>query len=147
MGADATIERWGGQPLAAQVTKVEPVATTRISALGIEEQRTRVTLVFTGDPGSRLQLGHGFHVVARIVIWEAQDLVAVPMGALFRRGDEWAVFVIEDSTAVVRVVTLGERNADYAEVIDGLKPGQAVVIHPGDTIADGVQVVVASPAP
>jgi HlyD family secretion protein len=140
VGADATIEGWGGGPLAARVASVEPVATTRISALGIEEQRTRVTLAFTGDPGSRTQLGHGFHVVARIVIWEAQDLITVPMGALFRRGDEWAVFVVEDGVAVSRTIILGERNADYAEVKGGLALGDITIIHPGDTIADGVRV-------
>jgi HlyD family secretion protein len=122
------------------VTRVEPVATTRISALGIEEQRTRVTLAFTDDPSTRPQLGHGFHVVARIVIWEGRDLVTVPMGSLFRRGEDWAVFVVADGAAVSRTVTLGERNADYAEVRDGLAPGDVVIIHPGDTIADGVRV-------
>lgn len=140
-GAGATIEAWGGEPLAARVTRVEPVATTHISALGIEEQRTRVTLAFTDDPSRRKQLGHGFRVVAKVVIWEAQDVITVPMGSIFRRGDGWAVFVVEDGMAVVRMITLGERNPDYAEVRTGLVPGEIVIIHPGDTIADGVRVV------
>ena len=140
-GAEATIEGWGGEPLAARVTRVEPTATTHISALGIEEQRTRVTLDFTDEPAKRLRLGHGFHVIAKVVVWEGDSLVAVPMGSLFRHGDQWAVFVVQDGVATVRVVTLGERNPDYAVVETGLVPGEEVIIHPGDTIADGVHVV------
>ena len=140
-GAEATIDGWGGEPLAARVTRVEPTATTHISALGIEEQRTRVTLAFTDEPAKRLRLGHGFHVIAKVVVWEGRSLVAVPMGSLFRHGDQWAVFVVQDGVATVRVVTLGERNPDYAVVETGLLTGEEVIIHPGDTIADGVRVV------
>jgi HlyD family secretion protein len=140
-GATATIEGWGGEPLAARVTRIEPTATTRISALGIEEQRTKVTLAFTDEPGKRQRLGHGFHVIAKVVVWEGHSLVTVPMGSLFRHGDQWAVFVVEDGVATVRVVTLGERNPDYAVVESGLAPNEVVILHPGDTITDGVRVV------
>jgi HlyD family secretion protein len=141
-GAAARIEGWGGEPLSAQVTRIEPVATTRTSALGIEEQRTKVTLAFTDAADKRERLGHGFHVIARIVVWEAQDTLTVPMASLFRRGENWAAFVVEDDTARVRIVTLGQRNADYAQVASGLAAGEVVIIHPGDLIAEGVRVSV-----
>lgn len=141
IGADATIERWGGDPLRARVDRIDPVAITRISALGIEEQRTRVVLSLLDPPEARAGLGHGFRVVARIVVWHEDDLVTVPMGALFRRGDDWAVFVVEEGTARLRTIDLGQRNDTAAEVTDGLAVGDQVIVHPSDTIEDGSAVV------
>lgn len=140
-GAEATIERWGGEPLRALVDRIDPVAVTRVSALGIEEQRTRIVLALLDAPEARERLGHGFRVVARIVVWHEEDLVTVPMGALFRRGDDWAVYVVEDGTARLRTVDLGQRNDVAAEVIGGLEIGDRVIVHPSDTIEDGFGVV------
>ena len=136
-GAKASIVDWGGAPLRAEVAQIDPVATTRVSALGIEEQRTRVTLRLLDGPQTRVGLGHGYRVTARIVVWEAADLVLVPLGALFRVAGEWAVFVVENDTARQRIVRLGQRNGEYAEVADGLAVGETVIMHPGDTLADG----------
>ena len=141
-GAEATIERWGGEPLHAVVERIDPVAVTRVSALGIEEQRTRVVLSLLDPPETRTRLGHGFRVVARIVVWKQDDLVIVPMGALFRRGDDWAAFVVEDGTARLRTIELGQRNDTVAEVADGLEVGDTVIVHPSDTIEDGHGVVI-----
>lgn len=140
-GAAATIEDWGGPPLGARVHQIDPVAITKISALGIEEQRTRVVLELLDPPEMRPRLGHGFRAVARIVLWQGEDLVTLPMSALFRRGDAWAVFRVEGGRAVLRELRLGERNEEHAEVLEGLSPGDTVIVHPSDTIEDGSTVV------
>lgn len=146
-GSPAGIEGWGGEPLRAEVERIEPTAITKVSALGIEEQRTLVRLRLLDGPEHRKGLGNGFRVLARIVLWQGRDLVAVPMSALFRSGEDWAVFTLEDGRARTRKVTLGERNADYAQLIDGLEMGDVVVVHPGDTVADGVAVAIAATTP
>lgn len=140
-GAPATIEGWGGEPLRAEVAQIDPIATTKVSALGIEEQRTRVVLALLDGPEKRERLGHGYRVTAHIVVWEGKDLVLVPMGALFRTGQEWAVFVVEDGKARLRTLTLGQRNAEHAEVAAGLEGGETIIVHPGDTVEDGRSVV------
>lgn len=139
-GASATIEGWGGPPLEAVVSRIYPAAQTRVSALGIEEQRLTVVLDFRGDREAFSRLGHGFRVIVSIVQWQSQDCVAVPMSALFRHGEDWAVFVAEDGHARLRPVEIDQRNDSYARVVSGLEPGEAVILHPGDTIADGVTI-------
>ncbi|MFN4210223.1 MAG: efflux RND transporter periplasmic adaptor subunit [Devosia sp.] len=136
-GASASIEGWGGDPLRAEVVLIDPMAVTKVSALGIEEQRTGVTLRFLDGPESRPGLGHGYRVTASIVVWEGKDLVTIPLGALFRSGQDWSVFVVEDGVARLRILTLGQRNSELAEVVSGLAPGETVIIHPGDNVADG----------
>lgn len=144
-GAAAAIEGWGGEPLRAEVGQIDPIATTKVSALGIEEQRTQVVLTLLDGPESREKLGHGYRVTASIVVWEGKDLVLVPMGALFRSGEDWAVFVVDDGKARLRVVTLDHRNADYAEVTGGLAGGEIIIVHPGDTVEDGRAVTAIAP--
>jgi HlyD family secretion protein len=144
-GASATINGWGGPVLNAKVERIDPAAVTKVSALGIEEQRTAVVLSLLDPPEAWARLGHGYRVVARIVLWEGRDLVTVPMAAIFRQGDSWAVFAAADGKAGLRTVELGERNADYAEVRSGLSEGDAVIVHPGDTIADGTAITVLTP--
>ncbi len=139
-GADAVIDNWGGPPLAARVTRVEPSAVTKVSALGIEEQRVAVILDLV-DPEGRQRLGDGFRVVARITTWEGKNLTAVPVAALFRRGGDWAVYAVADGKAALRTVELGRRNAAFAEVTSGLAEGDTVILHPSDQMADGVAVV------
>ena len=140
-GARASIVDWGGAPLRAEVVQIDPIATTRVSALGIDEQRTRVMLRLLDGPQTRAGLGHGYHVTAQIVVWEAADVVLVPLGALFRTGRDWSVFVMENGTARRRLLNLGQRNGEFAEVRDGLAVGEIVIMHPGDTLADGREVV------
>ena len=137
VGAAASIDGWGGDPLRAQVTSIAPVAVTKVSAMGIEEQRVRVQLALLDGPESRDRLGHGFRVNARIVIWEGKDLILVPMGALFRQSSEWASFVVEDGQARVRPLSIGQWNAEFAEVTAGLEVGDTVIVHPGDVLTDG----------
>lgn len=138
-GATAIIEDWGGPPLTATVRRVDPSATTKISALGIEEQRVAVILD-AADPTSTTQLGDGFRVVAKITVWEGKDVIAAPISALFRIGNEWAVYRVSDDHAVVQRVTLGRQNDEYAEVTSGLDAGTNVIVHPSDEIAQGATV-------
>lgn len=146
LGASATIEGWGGPVLKAKVERIDPAAVTKVSALGIEEQRTTVVLNLLDPPEVWARLGHGYRVVARILLWEGRDLVTVPMSAVFRQGEDWTVFVVADGRAELRTVELGERSADYAEVRSGLTEGEAVIIHPSDTITGGTAVAPAAPS-
>lgn len=140
-GAAAFVERWGGgYALAATLSEIEPSAFTKISALGIEEQRVRVRLQF--DEGQDLPaLGHGFRVYARIAEWQSDDALTVPISALFRDKGAWSVFVVEEGVAQVRKVDIGQRNNDMAEVLDGLDAGEVVITHPSDRVAADVMVV------
>jgi HlyD family secretion protein len=138
-GAKAVIDNWGGPPLPARVRRIEPSAFTKVSALGIEEQRVPVILDLDRKPGSEA-LGDGFRVVARITLWEGSGLTAVPIAALFRQGGNWAAYVAADGRARLRLLELGRRNGDYAEVKAGLATGDTVVLHPSDQLADGVAV-------
>lgn len=139
--APAYIESWGGDTtLHARVKRVEPTGFTKVSALGIEEQRVKVVLDFTEPSNAWQQLGHGYRIIARVVVWRGSNLVLVPLGALFRQGESWAVFVVVDGRAQRRLVKIGERNLHAARVLDGLKPGEQVVLHPSDRVADGVRI-------
>ena len=145
-GAQATIDGWGGPPLAAELVRIEPMAVTRVSALGIEEQRTTATLRLLAPPSQWQRLGHGYRVIAHIVRWRGENLLTIPIGALFRLGGDWATFVVEDGKATARRIELGERNAELAEVVAGLEAGDEVILHPADTIVTGTAVVVSTAA-
>ena len=139
-GQPARIESWGGDKiLNARVKRIEPTGFTKVSALGIEEQRVKVILDFTGPESEWQELGHGYRIIARVVVWHG-DGVLVPLGALFRQGESWAVFVVDDGRARRRLIKIGERNLHNARIIDGLKPGEKVVLHPSDRVIDGVRV-------
>ncbi|MFZ1512333.1 MAG: HlyD family efflux transporter periplasmic adaptor subunit, partial [Tabrizicola sp.] len=140
-GARATASGWGGAPIAARVERVEPAAVTRVSALGIEEQRVTVILALEGVPADWKQLGHGFRVTARIAIWQQDGVLAIPVGALFRDGQDWASYILRDGRVALRRITLGERNEAFAQVLDGLQAGDQVILHPSDQVADGVRAV------
>jgi HlyD family secretion protein len=141
-GASVLIEAWGGeQPLRGRVRLVEPFGFTKISALGVEEQRVNVVIDFVDSRQAWERLGHGYRAVVRISVWSADDVVRVPVSALFRTGDRWTVFFIDaDGRARLRAVDIGPMNADFAVVRDGLAPSDQVLLHPGDRIADGVRV-------
>ncbi len=132
------LEGWGGaQTLRARVRLVEPVAFTKISALGVEEQRVNVI----ADPIDALGvLGDGYRVEARVVIWSADDVLKVPGSSLFRVGEAWHVFVVEGGRAREVAVRVGQRNRDEAQVLEGLTPGTAVVRYPGTQLKDGSRV-------
>ncbi|MDP3196790.1 efflux RND transporter periplasmic adaptor subunit [Tabrizicola sp.] len=139
-GAEATVSGWGGPLVAAVVERVEPSAVTRVSALGIDEQRVKVVLGLTGAPEDWRALGHGFRVIARIALWREDGVLTIPVGALFRDGPDWATYVVRDGRAQVQRITLGERNEDYAQVLDGLAAGDRVILHPSDLVMAGVSV-------
>jgi HlyD family secretion protein len=141
-GVPVMIEEWGGgEILNGAVRRIEPTASTKVSALGIEEQRVNVIIDFTDPPAARAALGHGFRVQAQIVASRAEYVVKVPLGALFRQGPDWAVFVAaDDGRARLRKITVGQRNIAEGEIVDGLREGERVVLHPSDRIADGVRI-------
>jgi HlyD family secretion protein len=141
-GAPVVIEQWGGvHPLEGRVRRIEPAGFTKVSALGVEEQRVNV-LIDLIDTAPSQHLGDGYRVEVRIVVWEEDDVTRVPVGALFRRGEEWGVFLVDGGVARLHTVQVGRRNDTEAQVTGGLSPGQTVVLHPPDTLTDGAAVTV-----
>lgn len=139
-GARVLIEDWGGpRPIEARVRLVEPSAFTKISALGVEEQRVNIIIDFAEPMAGLPPLGDGYRVQARIVIDEAADVLLVPTGALFRHGGAWATFVLADGRAARRELEIGRRNDTVAEVLSGLAAGDRVVLYPSDRVVDGVK--------
>jgi HlyD family secretion protein len=139
-GMPVLLEGWGGdQPLRARVRVVEPYGFTKVSALGVEEQRVNVIADFVDATES---LGDGYRVEAKIVIWSRDKVLKVPVSALFRQGEEWAVFVVEGGRAKRRNIQLGHRGALEAEVTQGLTPGEIVIRHPSNDLTDGARVKV-----
>jgi len=140
-GMPVLIERWGGAaPLHARVARVEPSGFMKISALGVEEQRVWVVMTFADPRDAWASLGDGYRVEARVIVWQQPDVLKVATGSVFRRGDEWAVFVVDGGTARARTVTIGQRNDVEAEVTGGLEAGAQVVAYPSDQITDGSRV-------
>lgn len=138
-GQRVVVEAWGGAgPLAAVVRRVEPFGFTKISALGIEEQRVKVLIEFMDPPERWERLGHGYRVQARIILDERKDVLKVPQAALFRDGQRWAVFALEEDAARLRHVDPGLQNGIEAEIVAGLQGGERVVLQPGDRVSDGV---------
>lgn len=124
-------------PLAGQVARVDPVAFTKTSALGIEEQRVNVTVALQAPPEELQKLGDGFRVDARITVSAQDGALLVPSAALLRQGEGWQVFVVEAGKARARAVTFSDRNADSAWVKGGLKAGETVILYPGSSMQDG----------
>ncbi len=146
-GQRVLVDRWGGEgSLSGWVTRVEPSGFTKISALGVEEQRVNVVMELEDPVEARGALGDGYRVETRVVIWESGDEVKVPVGALFRRGEGWSVFVALEGVAAERSVEIGERNREEAQVLGGLEPDEEVVLYPGDSVGDGVPVTSAAGA-
>jgi HlyD family secretion protein len=140
-GQRVLIEQWGGEPaLEGRVRLIEPSGFTKISALGVEEQRVNVIVDFEDPREAARHLGDGYRVEVRIVVWERDDVVKVPTSSLFRHEGEWAVFRVENGRAIRRPVQVGQRNGLEAEVLDGLEPGDRIVIYPSDAVRDGVRI-------
>lgn len=131
------IDGWGGSPIQGRVTRVDPAGFLKVSALGIEEQRVRTTIDFVDQPESWSSLGHDYRVIVHVTIWSADDVLQVPVGALFRKGEDWAVFSVKDGRARTTLVKIGHRNNRTAEVLSGLAEQDRVVLHPSDRIKDG----------
>ncbi len=140
-GMPALIDRWGGgTPLNAKVVRVEPSGFMKVSALGVEEQRVWVVLAFSDPPDQWASLGDGYRVEAQVIVWQQPDVLRVATSSLFRHGDEWAVFGVQDGTARLRIVTIGQRNDTEAEVLGGLEAGALVIAYPSDQVTDGARV-------
>jgi len=137
-GSPAHLDQWGGEgSLNAVVRRVEPAGFTKVSTLGVEEQRVNVILGLAAPPAT---LGDGYRVQARIVTWTSPDVLKVPNSTLFRSGEQWQVFVVENGRARRRPVRVGQRGIAEAEIIDGLRAGEEVVLFPSDRLQDGVRV-------
>ena len=142
-GAPVIIENWGGPgPLRARVRTVEPYGFTKVSALGVEEQRANVIADFVDSSDG---LGDGYRVDARIVTWESPNVLKVPASALFRVGQKWNTFVIEGGRTTLRPVEVGHRSASEAEITKGLEEGAEVVLHPANDLKDATRVVARKP--
>lgn len=144
-GTRMIVDHWGGdRALEARVRMVEPSAFTKVSALGIEEQRVNVIADFIDPPKQRRALGDGYRIEARLVVWESDDVLVVPAGALFRERGEWSTFLIRDGKASLQRVQLGHRNDLQAEIVEGLAEGDEVILFPSDQVTDGSRVATAS---
>jgi HlyD family secretion protein len=151
-GQEVLIEDWGGrETLHGRVHRVEPYGFTKVSALGIEEQRVNVIVRFTDPPEKWQRLGHGYRVETRIVLWRGEKVIKLPLSALFRAEDgapsrsadeaaDWAVFVQRRGRARLRPVTRGHHNGLEVEIRSGLEPGDRVVLHPSDRVRDGARI-------
>jgi HlyD family secretion protein len=140
-GTKVRFERWGGeQDLEGVVRVIEPVGFTKVSALGVEEQRVLVITDITSPPDQWQRLGDGYRVEARFVLWEQADVLQIPASSLFRFGDGWAVFVMQDDIAVRKVVEIGHRNGLDAQILSGVDENEYVITHPDDSIENGVEV-------
>jgi HlyD family secretion protein len=140
-GMAAFVDHWGGpNALAARVRSVEPSGFTKVSALGVEEQRVKVLLDFTSPPSQREELGDAFRVEVHVVAWQAAAALRLPTAALFRRGDSWMAFTVEDDRARARRVEVGEQAADVAELRGGAHEGELVVLRPSESLRGGLRV-------
>jgi len=140
-GAEALIEGWGGDvPLRGRVSLIERSGFTKISALGVEEQRVKARIDFVDPVPPGYRLGDRFRIQVRIVLRRSDDVLQAPLGALFRRGGDWTTFVVQDGKAVARKVTTGQNDGMYAEILSGLSPGDRVILHPSEHVSEGVAV-------
>lgn len=140
-GAEVLIDQWGGnEPLKGKVRRVEPAGFMKVSALGVEEQRVNVIIDFANAASAGRRLGDAFRVEVRVVVWREENVLKLPVGGIFRRGENWASFVVEDGRVHLKTVMLGQRNATEAQITSGLTEGQTVVLHPPDTLMDGAKV-------
>ena len=142
-GQRLLVTGWGGDStLEGRVRRVDPAGFTKVSALGVEEQRVNVVGDFVAAPG---RLGDRFRLEVRVVLWESDSVLKAPASALFRRGDRWALFALEGGRARERAVTIGHESSTEAEIRAGLLPGEMVIRHPTDRIHDGTRVTYVSP--
>jgi HlyD family secretion protein len=140
-GADVTIEHWGGPgTLSGRVRRIEPAAFTKVSTLGVEEQRVNVLIDVLSPPQQWAGLGDGYQVDTRITVFTRPDIEIIPAGALFRRGNDWSVYIVEGGRAEFRAVDVIRRSGGFAAISKGLRPGERVIVYPGDQIGAGVRV-------
>jgi HlyD family secretion protein len=138
LGASATVSGWGGPAIQARVSRIEPAAFTKVSALGLEEQRVHVTLDLAGTRPPNL--GDDYHVDVAIAVWTAQDTIRVPSTALFREGGRWAVYAVRGGRAHAVLVQTGASDDSLTAIDRGLAPGEQVIVQPSDAVHDGARV-------
>jgi HlyD family secretion protein len=146
-GTKVFFERWGGtDPLEGVVARVEPIGFTDVSSLGVDEQRVYVICDFTSPPAEWRRLGSGYRVVARFLLWHADEAVQIPSTCLFRRDESetksssWWVYTVEKDRARLRRVSIGQQNGLFTQIVSGLTPGETVINHPGETLEPGTRV-------
>jgi len=140
-GATVEFEQWGGeQPLLGRVRLVEPAAFTKVSALGVEEQRVNVVADLVTSPDQRTNVGDSFRVEASIIVWQDENALKVPAGALFRQGEQWATFTMIDDRAHFKQVTVGQSNGTETQILAGLDPGTLVILYPSSRVRDGATI-------
>ncbi|MBL0924629.1 MAG: HlyD family efflux transporter periplasmic adaptor subunit [Sphingomonadaceae bacterium] len=140
-GARVLIDNWGGnRPLNGRVRRIEPFGFTKISALGVEEQRVNVIIDITDPPAKWTKLGHGYRVIVRAVEWESANALQLPVSSLFRNKGNWVVFAVENGRARLIPVKVGRMNDERAELLGGLKKGAHIILHPSEKITDGARV-------
>lgn len=141
VGDPVIVTNWGGAgDLTGEITRIDPYGYTKYSALGVEEQRVKATIGFTGDSAARAGLGHGYRVEVRIVVWQSEDAVLIPSSALFRDREDWAAFRVVEGAAQLQKLRIGHDNGTVAEVLEGLAPGDRVVLFPAASLGDGQRV-------
>ena len=141
LGTRVVLSRWGGEDtLEGVVRTIEPVGFTKISALGVEEQRVYVIVDITTSKDRWMRLGDGYRIETAFVLWEEENILQIPSSALFRNGDNWAIFVVVDDTAELRQVEPGQRSGISTEILTGIIEGDIVINHPGDNLDEGSQV-------
>lgn len=142
-GDSAFITDWGGpRTLNAHVRQVEPSGFTKISALGVEEQRVNILLDFTERGSETSTIADGFRVIVHVVVWQQSNVLRIPITAMFRHGNSWAAFVVRNGRARLTPIDVGMANDDVAQVLQGLKPADLVILHPSDRVTDGTPVAV-----
>jgi HlyD family secretion protein len=147
-GAELTIEHWGGDaPLRGNVRVVEPAAFTKVSSLGVEEQRVNIIADFNEPPERIATLGHAYRVEARITVKQLANALLIPNSALFRHQRQWCVLAIVDDRAALRPVTIGLQSESHAQILAGLSPGERVVVYPNDDLRPGARVRLISTSP
>lgn len=144
-GRRVVIERWGGPAVEGRVRRVEPAAFTKVSALGIEEQRVNVLIDVTSPPEAWQAMGDGFRVVVRVITASVDPALLVPVGSLFPHGQSMAVYRLDGNRARLQPIEVGGRNGTHAWVRSGLAPDQRVIVYPPSAVADGKRVKVRSP--
>jgi len=145
-GMPVSIEQWGGAtPLRGRVERVDPSGFTKVSPLGVEEQRVSVTIDFDNDREAWALVGDRFRVEVRIAVWEGRDVLQVPTAALFRTGDRWSVYIVDEGRARRRLIDIGRQTPTASEVTGGLDAGMLVVVHPPETVTDGGRIAVEEP--
>jgi HlyD family secretion protein len=140
-GAEVMVEQWGGAAVPARVRRIEPAAFTKVSALGVEEQRVLVLSDFAKDSPALKMLGDRFRVEVRVAVWHSDETLLVPAGALFREGSEWKTFLFDQGKARTVTVEAGRTDGKLTQVLGGIKAGDEVLLHPPDSVKEGSEVV------